>query len=53
MLSYSQQGRPFCNTDESHEILDKFVEYGGNFIDTADMYQCGLSEKIIGSWLKR
>jgi len=27
------------------------VEAGGNFIDTADIYQFGLSEIIIGNWL--
>lgn len=32
-------------------MLDRFVELGGNFIDTADIYQFGLSETIIGNWL--
>ena len=27
------------------------MEAGGNFIDTADIYQFGLSEIIIGNWL--
>ena len=35
----------------SHAILDRFVEAGGNFIDTADIYQFGISETIIGKWL--
>src|SRR6266545_5396374 len=41
-------------TDEqiSHQILDTFVEAGGNFIDTADVYGHGRSEEILGSWLK-
>lgn len=38
---------------ESHAILDAFVEAGGNFIDTADVYSRGLSEEIIGHWLKK
>ncbi|MEM3851383.1 MAG: aldo/keto reductase [Methanomassiliicoccales archaeon] len=37
---------------ESHRILDEFRSDGGNFIDTADVYGRGQSEKIIGSWLK-
>jgi aryl-alcohol dehydrogenase-like predicted oxidoreductase len=44
---------------ESFAILDAFVEAGGNFIDTADMYsewkpgnQGGESESIIGRWIK-
>ncbi|OWF36722.1 uncharacterized protein LOC110441240 [Mizuhopecten yessoensis] len=38
---------------ESHAILDRFVELGGNFIDTANVYSLGLSEEIVGSWLKK
>jgi aryl-alcohol dehydrogenase (NADP+) len=36
---------------ESHRMLDAFVEAGGNFIDTADVYSRGASEEIIGRWL--
>ncbi len=44
-----------AETDESgaHAILDRFVEAGGTFIDTADVYQAGVSEEIIGRWLAR
>ncbi|WP_194922806.1 aldo/keto reductase [Catenulispora pinisilvae] len=35
----------------SHAQLDRFVEAGGNFIDTADVYSAGVSEQIIGRWL--
>ena len=40
-------------TDEqpAHAQLDLFVEHGGNFIDTADVYSLGRSEEIIGRWL--
>lgn len=50
------------NVDEqrSFDILDAFVDAGGNLIDTADMYSAwapgnrgGESETIIGKWLKR
>jgi aryl-alcohol dehydrogenase (NADP+) len=37
--------------ETSHEILDAFVEAGGTFIDTADVYSAGVSEEIIGRWL--
>jgi aryl-alcohol dehydrogenase (NADP+) len=36
----------------SREILDHYVEAGGRFIDTADVYSHGESEKIIGRWLR-
>jgi len=41
-------------TDEAgaHSQLDVFLEAGGNFVDTADVYGRGASEEIIGSWLK-
>lgn len=42
----------------SHQILDHYVGFGGNFIDTSDSYSFwasgnagGESEEIIGSWL--
>ncbi len=35
----------------SHAQLDRFVEAGGNFIDTADVYSRGVSEEVIGRWL--
>ncbi|CAG6393745.1 aldo/keto reductase [Streptomyces cocklensis] len=31
--------------------LDRFVEAGGTFIDTADVYSAGRSEEILGRWL--
>jgi aryl-alcohol dehydrogenase (NADP+) len=34
----------------SHQQLDRFVEAGGNLVDTADVYSAGESEKIIGRW---
>ena len=35
----------------SHAQLDRFVEAGGTFVDTADVYSAGESERIIGHWL--
>ncbi|MGA5300435.1 aldo/keto reductase [Nucisporomicrobium flavum] len=34
----------------SHAQLDRFVEAGGTFVDTADVYSKGESERIIGRW---
>lgn len=36
----------------SHALLDAFMDGGGNFIDTADVYTQGVSEQIVGRWLK-
>ncbi|MGH2788017.1 MAG: aldo/keto reductase [Actinomycetota bacterium] len=35
----------------AHEQLDRFVEKGGNFVDTANVYSSGESETIIGRWI--
>jgi aryl-alcohol dehydrogenase-like predicted oxidoreductase len=39
--------------DESHRILDRFREAGGTFIDTADVYGDGGSERTLAPWLAR
>jgi aryl-alcohol dehydrogenase-like predicted oxidoreductase len=38
----------------SIQMLDRYIELGGNFIDTADVYgpTPGISEEILGRWLK-
>ena len=36
---------------EAHKQLDAYVGAGGTFIDTADAYAGGESERIVGSWL--
>ncbi len=35
----------------SQRILSRFVDAGGNFLDTANVYSDGKSEEIIGRWL--
>jgi aryl-alcohol dehydrogenase-like predicted oxidoreductase len=35
----------------SHQLLARFVEAGGNFLDTSNVYSSGTSEEIIGKWL--
>ncbi|WP_433303586.1 aldo/keto reductase [Actinoplanes sp. CA-030573] len=35
----------------AHAQLDMFAEAGGTFVDTADVYSAGESERIIGRWL--
>ncbi len=45
-----------ANEKESHDILNKAIDSGINFVDTANVYgrrvgTIGLSESIIGNWL--
>jgi aryl-alcohol dehydrogenase-like predicted oxidoreductase len=37
----------------SFAVLDAYTGAGGNFVDTADLYAGGESERIIGRWLAR
>ncbi len=38
--------------ETAFKMLDYFLEVGGNFFDTADVYGRGTSEKILGEWLQ-
>jgi aryl-alcohol dehydrogenase-like predicted oxidoreductase len=39
--------------DEAHRMLDRFLDAGGNFVDTADTYDDGGSERTLAPWLAR
>jgi aryl-alcohol dehydrogenase-like predicted oxidoreductase len=43
-----------AETDEkgAYAQLDRFVEQGGNLLDTADVYSRGAAEEIMGRWLR-
>ncbi|HUA37401.1 MAG TPA: aldo/keto reductase [Candidatus Sulfopaludibacter sp.] len=41
-----------ANRDESKTMFDAFVNAGGNFIDTADGYTGGTSEKFVGEFIR-
>jgi aryl-alcohol dehydrogenase-like predicted oxidoreductase len=40
-----------ASEEDSRRMLDRFVELGGMFIDTANVYSRGASEEIVGRWL--
>ncbi len=40
------------NEADSIHLINRFVELGGNFIDTADVYVGGRSEEIVGQAIK-
>ena len=42
-----------ANEETSFKLMDRFMELGGNFIDTADAYSAGGSEEIVGRWLRQ
>ena len=39
------------NKDESQKVFEAFAEAGGNFIDTANLYTNGTSEKLVGEFV--
>ncbi|MCB0076676.1 MAG: aldo/keto reductase [Anaerolineales bacterium] len=48
-----------ADENSAFEVMDEFVEAGGNFIDTADIYsrwvegnEGGVSETVIGRWMR-
>jgi aryl-alcohol dehydrogenase-like predicted oxidoreductase len=41
------------SVEESQRIIDRFIEAGGNFLDTANFYTKSHSEKIIGDHVGR
>lgn len=43
-----------CDEQTSFAIMDRALERGLNFIDTADVYgQDGLSERVVGAWMEQ
>lgn len=42
----------FGRNENSSDLLDTFFSLGGNFIDTANIYDSGESEELIGEWME-
>lgn len=40
------------NLEESRKVFDTFAQAGGNFLDTANAYTNGTSEKYVGEFIK-
>lgn len=37
---------------EAREVFDAYIATGGNFVDTADVYSSGVSEEMVGRFVK-
>src|SRR5215211_2952645 len=48
MIFGDRRGGWGASRDEAARIVDRFAEAGGNFIDTANYYAAGESERIVG-----
>lgn len=52
-MNFAAKGTaPWCDEPEAERIVSAFLDAGGNFIDTADIYGAGGSEEIVGRAIK-
>ncbi|QZP39501.1 aldo/keto reductase [Halobaculum magnesiiphilum] len=47
----TEEGNVEIGEKRAHKLLDAYAEAGGRYIDTADVYGGGESERWIGDWL--
>jgi aryl-alcohol dehydrogenase-like predicted oxidoreductase len=50
-MGFGTEGGWGADAATSFEIMDAYANAGGNFLDTANIYKLGTSEKIIGDYL--
>jgi len=51
-MSFGTEWSWGADKDESRRMFDAFVEAGGNFIDTANRYTDGTSERFVGEFIR-
>lgn len=42
-----------CGEDEARAIFERYLAAGGNFVDTADLYTGGTSERMLGTFMRQ
>ena len=50
-MGFGTEGGWGADKETSFSIMDAYAEAGGNFLDTANVYKLGTSEKIIGEYI--
>lgn len=50
-MNFGQVSAGGSTDEEAKECFDAFVEAGGNFFDTANMYHAGHAEKLLGEFV--
>lgn len=50
-VTFGEEWKWGANKDESRKIFDLYQEAGGNFLDTANLYTNGTSEKYVGEFV--
>lgn len=51
-MNFGNEERWGCDEKASRDIIERYLEAGGNFVDTANVYSGGRSEEIVGRALK-
>jgi aryl-alcohol dehydrogenase-like predicted oxidoreductase len=54
-MNFGKAGENFMGEffkEDSFKIMNAFYHLGGNFIDTADVYQNDESEEWVGEWMQ-
>jgi len=51
-MTFGEDGGRTVGPQESRRVLEHYAELGGNFIDTANIYSYGASERIVGDFIK-
>lgn len=52
-MVFGEEGSRGTDEPSALRMIDRFIDAGGNFIDTADVYAAGRSEEIVGKALAR
>ncbi len=50
-MGFGTEGNWGADKETSFKIIENFANAGGNFLDTANIYKLGTSEKIIGEFI--
>jgi aryl-alcohol dehydrogenase-like predicted oxidoreductase len=51
-MIFGEKSERATDEETAVKMIDRFIDAGGNFIDTADVYASGKSEKILGKAIK-
>lgn len=51
-MTFGEESGSGANEAVSREIYDRYRELGGNFVDTANIYNNGTSEKLVGRFIR-
>jgi len=51
-MTFGERDHWRIGEDEARAVFRRYLEAGGNFVDTADIYSAGASEELLGTFLR-